>query len=123
MYPTSIGIFFLLITMSSATIGETLLEKSSKFGADFTSTELVSIFMAEVADCEANAPEFKQQAAAPLKKLRATKRFQDIENSPSFLKLSIEASELVAKRRANSGANSCLATLESIRYEVTRFQQ
>lgn len=123
MHTVFIGVFFLLFSISNKALGETLLEKSSRFGADFTSTELVSIFMAEVAYCEANTPGFKEQAAAPLKKIQATKKFQEIKNSPNFIKLSIEASELVAKQRANSGAASCPRTLEQIHYEVKGFQQ
>ena len=123
MYLAFIGTLGFLVTISTAALAETLIEKSSQFGADFTSTELVAIFMAEVAYCEAKAPEFKKQAAMPLAKLRATKKFQDISNSPNFAKLSIEASELVSKRHADSGAGSCMNKLESVRHELQRFQQ
>ena len=97
--------------------------QAQRVGGEYFSSLLVAIFMAEVAYCEAKAPEFKKQAAMPLAKLRATKKFQDISNSPNFAKLSIEASELVSKRHADSGAGSCMNKLESVRHELQRFQQ
>ncbi len=115
-------VLLLAIELGHGASAQTLFEKNKK-GMDLTSVELVAIFMAEVAACEARDPEFKTQAATPLAQLKRTKRFLEIERSPDFQRTAADATQFVAKKQSIEGVGNCRNTLESIRFELKNFQK
>ena len=80
---------------------------------DLTAVELTAIFMAGVKDCEDKVPEFKSQASKSITQFKNHPKYKEIERSPEFKKLAVEASDFVLddRRRGNDIKNTCKNTL------------